>query len=146
MVQVPDDTTGATARERFSKHSSQTVCRSCHQYLDPVGFALENFDPIGQYRTEENGVAIDTSGMMPGADEPITNAVDLARWLAESDEAQSCFALHWLEFAQGRSMGRDDACTRDAVNAAFEESGYDVKQMLLALTQTDAFLYYPGSL
>jgi hypothetical protein len=146
LVQVPDDTTGATARERFAKHSSQAVCRSCHQYLDPVGFALENFDPIGQYRTEENGVTIDTSGVMPGADEPITNAVDLARWLAESDEAQSCFALHWLEFAQGRSMGRDDACTRDAVDAAFEESGYDVKQMLLALTQTDAFLYYPGSL
>jgi hypothetical protein len=146
MVQVPDDTTGATARERFSKHSSQAVCRSCHQYLDPVGFALENFDPIGQYRTEENGVTIDTSGMMPGADEPITNAVDLARWLAESEDAQSCFALHWLEFAQGRTMGRDDACTRDAVNTAFEESGYDVKQMLLSLTQTDAFLYFPGSL
>lgn len=146
MVQVPDDTTGATARERFSKHSSQAVCRSCHQYLDPVGFALENFDPIGQYRTEENGVTIDTSGVMPGADEPITNAVDLARYLAESEEAQSCFALHWLEFAQGRTMGRDDACTRDAVDAAFEESGYDVKQMLLSLTQTDAFLYYPGSL
>jgi hypothetical protein len=146
MVQVPDDTTGATARERFSKHSSQTVCRSCHQYLDPIGFALENFDPIGQYRTEENGVTIDTSGMMPGADEPITNAVDLARYLAESEDAQSCFALHWLEFAQGRSMGRDDMCTRRAVDAAFEESGYDVKQMLLSLTQTDAFLYYPGSL
>lgn len=146
MVKVPDDTTGATARERFSKHSSQAVCRSCHQYLDPVGFALENFDPIGQYRTEENGVTIDTSSMMPGADEPITNAVDLARWLAQSEDAQSCFALHWLEFAQGRSMGRDDACTRDAVDTAFEESGYDVKQMLLALTQTDAFLYYPGSL
>jgi hypothetical protein len=146
MVQVPDDTTGATARERFSKHSSQTVCRSCHQYLDPVGFALENFDPIGQYRTEENGVTIDASGTMPGTEEPIANAVDLARWLAESAASQSCFALHWLEFAQGRTMGRDDACTREAVDTAFEQSGYDVKELLLALTQTDAFLYYPGSL
>jgi hypothetical protein len=84
---------------------------------------------------------------MPGTDEPITNAVDLARWLAEASDAQSCFSSHWLEFAQGRSMGgREDTCTRKAVDAAFEESGYDVKQMLLALTQTDAFLYYSGSL
>jgi hypothetical protein len=145
MVQVPDDTTGATARERFSKHSSQAVCRSCHQFLDPLGFALENFDPVGQYRTEENGVTIDTSGELPGGEGPIANAVDLAQWLAETSDAQSCFAEHWLEFAYGRTLGRDDECTQDAVDAAFEESGYDVQEMLLALTQTDAFLYYAGS-
>jgi hypothetical protein len=146
MVQVPDDTTGATARERFSKHSSQAVCRSCHQFLDPIGFALENFDPVGLYRTEENGVTIDASGTIPGNEEPIRGAVDLAHWLAETADSQSCFALHWLEFAQGRTLGPEDACTRAAVNAAFEESGYNVKEMLLSLTQTDAFLYYSGSL
>jgi hypothetical protein len=146
LVQVPDDTTGATARERFSKHSSQAVCRSCHQYLDPIGFALENFDPIGQFRTEENGVPIDASGTLPGSDMPITGAVDLARWLAETAEAQSCFALHWLEFAQGRTMKREDACTREDVDTRFEQSGYDVKELLLSLTQTDTFLYYSDSL
>lgn len=146
LVQVPDDTSGATARERFSKHSSQAVCRSCHQYLDPIGFALENFDPIGQFRTEENGVPIDASGTLPGSDTPISGAVDLARWLADTAEAQSCFALHWLEFAQGRTMRREDACTREDVDAQFEQSGYDVKELLLSLTQTDAFLYYSDSL
>jgi hypothetical protein len=146
MVQVPDDTTGATARERFSKHSSQAVCRSCHIYLDPLGFALENFDPVGQFRTEENGVTIDTSGELPGGEGTITNAVDLARWLAETSDAQSCFAEHWLQFAYGRTLGREDQCSQAAVDVAFEESGYDVQEMLLALTQTDAFLYYAGSL
>jgi hypothetical protein len=146
LVQVPDDTSGATARERFSKHSSQAVCRSCHQYLDPIGFALENFDPIGQFRTEENGVPIDASGTLPGSDTPITSAVDLARWLADTAETQSCFALHWLEFAQGRTMKREDACTREDVDTKFEQSGYDVKELLLSLTQTDAFLYYSDSL
>jgi hypothetical protein len=145
MVQVPADTTGATARERFSKHSSQAVCRSCHQFLDPIGFALENFDPVGQYRTEENGVTIDASGTIPGTDAPVENAVDLARWLADASDAQSCFASHWLEFAQGRTLGGADECTRTAVNTAFEESGYDVKEMLVSLTQTDAFLYYSGN-
>jgi hypothetical protein len=146
LIQVPDDTSGATARERFAKHSSQAVCRSCHQFLDPIGFALENFDPVGQYRTDENGVTIDASGTLPGAETPIVGAVDLAQWLAETSDAQSCFALHWLEFAQGRTMGREDECIRGAVNTEFEASGYDVKELLLSLTQTDAFLYYSGSL
>jgi hypothetical protein len=145
MVQIPDDTSGATARERFSKHSSQAVCHSCHQFLDPLGFSLENFDPVGQYRTEENGVTIDTSGELPGGEGPIANATDLARWLAETPDAQSCFADHWLEFAYGRTLGREDECTQEAVDVAFEGSGYDVQEMLLALTQTDAFLYYAGS-
>lgn len=145
LVQVPADTSGATARERFSKHSSQAVCRSCHQLLDPIGFALENYDPVGQYRTEESGVPIDASSMMPGSDETIVGGVELARWLAENSDVQDCFASHWVEFAYGQTLRQDDACTRSAVNVAFEESGYDVKELLLALTQTDPFLYYPGN-
>jgi len=145
MVQVPADTTGATARERFSKHSSQQVCHNCHQFLDPIGFALENFDPVGRYRTEENGVTIDASGQIPGADGPIVGGVELARWLAQTSDAQSCFASHWLEFAYGRTLGQGDQCTRETVDAAFEDGAYNIKEMLLSLTQTDAFLYYyPG--
>ena len=144
MVKVPDDASGATARERFSKHSSQPVCRSCHQFLDPIGFALENYDPIGQYRAEENGVSIDASTQMPGSGETVVGGVELARWLAETSDAQDCFASHWLEFASGRTLGQDSQCTRAAVNTAFEESGYNVKEMLLSLTQTDSFLYFPS--
>ncbi len=146
LVQVPADTSGATARERFSKHSSQDVCRGCHQYLDPIGFALENYDPVGQFRTEENGVTIDASSTMPGDDEPIVGGVELARWLSETSDVQDCFASHWVEFAYGKTLGQEDSCTRSAINVAFEESGYDVQELLLALTQTDNFLYYPGSL
>ncbi len=146
QVTTPEDTSGATARERFSKHSSQDVCRSCHQFLDPIGFALENYDSVGQFRTEENGVTIDASGQMPGSDETIVGGVELARWLAEESSVQACFASHWLEFAYGKRLGRDDACTRETINDAFEESGYNVRELLLDLTQTDAFLYYSSSL
>lgn len=145
MVKVPDDTSGATARERFSKHSTQAVCASCHVSLDPLGFALENFDPIGQYRTQENGVTIDASVTVPGIDGTVNGAVELAQKLAGADETQFCFASHWLDFAYGRTLGQGDECAQAAVNVAFQQSGYNVKQMLLALTQTDEFLYYAGS-
>jgi hypothetical protein len=144
MVMVPSDTSGATARERFSKHSAQTVCAGCHQYLDPVGFALENFDPIGQYRVQENGVTIDASGSVPGTTGTVNGPVELVQKIAGSEEVQTCFASHWMDFGYGRTVGTDDQCTRIAVNDAFKKSGYNVKQLLLALTQTDAFLYLPA--
>ncbi|HET6146062.1 MAG TPA: DUF1592 domain-containing protein [Polyangia bacterium] len=143
MVKVPDDTTGATARERFSKHSSQAICASCHQFLDPIGFALENFDPVGQYRTQENGVTIDATSTVPGLG-PVNGPVELAQKIADSEEAQTCFASHWMDFGYGRTLGAEDACTAEAVNDGFKKSGYNVKQLLLALTQTDAFLYLPA--
>jgi len=99
---------------------------------------------IGQYRAEENGVSIDASTQMPGSGETVVGGVELARWLAETSDAQDCFASHWLEFASGRTLGQDSQCTRAAVNTAFEESGYNVKEMLLSLTQTDSFLYFPS--
>jgi hypothetical protein len=146
QVKVPDDTSGATARERFSKHSQQPVCASCHQFLDPMGFALENYDPVGLYRTQENGVTIDASGSVPGTTGAINGPVELVRKLAETSEVQYCFSSHWLNFAYGRRLGQGDECVRASVDVAFQKSGFNVKQLLLALTQSDAFLYYPGSM
>jgi hypothetical protein len=145
MVKVPDDTSGATARERFSKHSSQAVCQGCHSQLDPFGFALENYDPVGTYRTQEGGETIDAHVTLPGTGAMVNGGVELAQQLAQMDDAQFCFASHWLDFAYGRTLGSDDQCTTAAVDVAFQKSDFNVKQLLLSLTQTDQFLYYPGS-
>ena len=68
------------------------------------------------------------------------------KYIAGTDDAQTCFASHWLDFAYGRSVSDDaDQCTVAIVDSAFKAANYNVKQLLLNLTQTDAFLYYPGS-
>jgi hypothetical protein len=146
QVKVPDDTSGATARERFSKHSQQAICNSCHQFLDPMGFALENYNPVGLYRTQENGVTLDVSGNVPGTGTTINGPVELVRKLADNPEVQFCFSSNWLNFAYGRKLGQGDECARASVDVAFQKSGFNVKQLLLALTQTDEFLYFPGSM
>jgi hypothetical protein len=144
QVKVPEGVTGPTARDRFTLHSAQPICASCHQLLDPVGFALENYDPIGQWRDQENNVTIDASGKVPGSGQAVNGPVELVKGLAATDAAQNCFAQHWLEFGYGKTLDAGDACTQAAINNAFKNSGGNVKQLLVALTQTDAFLYLPA--
>lgn len=143
-VKPPEPTAGKTARERYSAHSSDPVCKGCHVQMDPLGLALENYDPVGLFRTTENGVTIDASGGVPGMAGTANGPVELMRLLAESPDTQACFASQWLTYAYGRAIGKDDVCTKEAVTQAFIGSGFNVRELLLALSQTDAFLYLPG--
>lgn len=149
-VKAPDAYTGKTARERFGKHSADSTCRACHQFMDPVGLAFENYDAVGLYRTSEKttieGVdydtPIDATGMVPGISGTANTPVDLVKMIASSDEMNTCFASHWMEFAYGRSLENDgDGCNQQTLTAAFKKANYNVKELLLALTQTDGFLY-----
>jgi len=147
LVAVPVDVTGKTARDRYTAHSKQTLCQGCHRMIDPVGFALENYDAVGQYRTTENSVTIDASGKIPGAADNVNGAVQLAQQLADSPQVQQCFAQHWVEYGFGRTLrssSPEDACLQEKVNSAFTASGFNVKQLLLDLTQTTAFQYLPA--
>lgn len=147
LVAVPVDVTGKTARDRYTAHSKQTLCQGCHRLIDPVGFALENYDAVGQYRTTENSVTIDASGKIPGATDNVNGAVQLAQQLADSPQVQQCFAQHWVEYGFGRTLrgsSPEDACLQEKVNSAFSASGFNVKQLLLDLTQTTAFQYLPA--
>ena len=150
----PDPYNGKTARERYSKHSAAAVCANCHQYLDPLGFPFENYDAVGQYRASEHwtdpatGIAYDTpidaSGGVPGVSGSAKNAVELVQLLATSPEVESCFASHWMRFVYGRSLADADGCNQQTLVNAFKDGGYNIKQLLLALTQSDGFLYRPA--
>jgi hypothetical protein len=151
-VSPPEPYSGKTARERFSKHSADGACTSCHSLIDPVGFAFENYDAVGLYRETERwtdemtkvvyDTPIDASGAVPGVSGTAKNGVELVRLLANSDRIGPCFASHWMQFAYGRSIHASaDACNVQSVQTAFKGAGFNIKELLLALTQTDAFLY-----
>ncbi len=59
------DKTGKTLRQRLEIHRADATCAACHDRLDPLGFALENFDPIGKWRDKDNGVPVDSTGELP---------------------------------------------------------------------------------
>jgi hypothetical protein len=150
----PDPYSGKTARERFSKHAASDVCASCHVLIDPLGMPFETYDSVGRYRTSERwtdpmtnmtyDTPIDPSGSVPGVTGSAANAVELVKLLATSSEVTNCFASHWMRFAYGRSLEAGDSCNQQEVRTAFQSAGFNVKQLLLALTQSDGFLYRPA--
>lgn len=144
QVKPPDPSSGLTARDRYSAHSKNVVCASCHRLMDPVGLTFENYDAVGLYRTEENGVTIDTRGELPGAG-TVSNGVEIAQLVAMDPRTQQCFAINWGNFAYGRTIDNSDACLKTNIENAFSSSDYKVKDFLLQLTQLEQFLYLPDN-
>jgi hypothetical protein len=144
QIKPPDPSSGLTGRDRYSQHSQDPVCKTCHDKMDPVGLVFEHFDPVGLYRTHENNVLIDASGELPGSGIRVDNAVELVTAIADDPRTHQCFAYNWANFAYGKTIGASESCVKDTVTINFAEKGYDIQSLLVDLTQTDAFLYLPA--
>ena len=140
----PEQPAGSTARERFAQHSSDAACTGCHQMMDPLGFGFENYDGIGRYREFEEGHAIDATGMVNAggdANGPFDGAIELSERLSESRTFHACMTSQMFRFASGRIETRSDACSTGDLRARFEESGWDLRELIVGITQTDDFLH-----
>jgi hypothetical protein len=133
----------ATERERLAVHRMNPTCATCHQFIDPVGLAFENFDATGRWRDLEAGEPVDVSGNLDNTDVPgpLNGAVELSHRLAKSEQVRECMTLNWFRFANGRGDTPDDECSMAHVNQIFSQSGGDLRELVLSMTQTDAFLY-----
>jgi hypothetical protein len=114
--------------------------------MDPIGFGFENYDTVGRFRSTEGGKAIDASGKLSGSDVDGTfdGVVALADRLTTSADVSACYARQWFRYGYGRSDTEDDMCVLEGLGASFVESGGSVQELLIALTQTDAFLFRPA--
>jgi hypothetical protein len=130
--QIPDPPPGAattplpevsepieTTREEISILTGQSYCPTCHSNINPPGFAFEGFDAVGQARTEENGVAIDTASEMilDGQRVSFGGPGELVQLLAGSQEAHACYTSRWIEFALGRPLAQEDVATWQGLSA-----------------------------
>ncbi|MET0593443.1 MAG: DUF1592 domain-containing protein, partial [Polyangiaceae bacterium] len=144
-IKPPELSPTLSTRERFAEHSANAACRSCHALMDPIGLTFENYDGAGKYRTTENGKPIDVSGEVAASD--VTGAFQgvtgLAQKLAGSQKVRSCMARSWFRYAFGRAETPADACTLAEVEKKFQESGYKITSLVVALARSDAFRYRP---
>jgi hypothetical protein len=153
------DSPTTTTRERFAKHAEKACATGCHALFDPWGFALENFDPLGHYRTQENGQIVDVSGLPQAggviggttpkqAVMPFKNGLELVNALAVSDEVSWCTSRHWSRYMLGRPESDADAgaMTNAYVSAAYQSDRlttrpFSIKDFLVAIVGTKAFRF-----
>jgi hypothetical protein len=129
-----------TLKQRFAAHRTDANCASCHQKIDPLGFALEQYDAVGRWRaTYENGQTIDTSGQLFGTYEfqDIIGFKDVL--LAEKDRFTRSLAAHLLSFALGRELTVYDAPSLDWIAQRTAEDEYRIHALIKNVVLSDSF-------
>ena len=141
---LSDPGTFSTNRERYKVHSEDVVCNECHRVIDPVGFAFEEYDAFGRYRSMENGMPVDVSGELDdvsGGPFPLNGVQSLSDVLAESDEARSCFIRYWSYYVHGRAEWDRYECNHDGIRAKAAEKDFSLKDTLLAIVHAPHFTH-----
>lgn len=129
-----------TLRERMEQHRENPACASCHQLMDPLGFAFENYDAVGKWRTGDAGGPIVTTGVLPDGTE-VNNASDLIRVLRDqhTDEFVRCFTEKMMTYALGRGLEYYDRCAVDKIAAQLKKNDYRFSSLVTLIVSSDPF-------
>jgi len=136
VVDQPTDVP-MTRRQKLEAHMTSPGCAACHQYMDPLGFPLENFDAIGKYRTTDNGLPVDPSGSFDGV--PVADANGLGVAASQSVTVAQCLVRKYYTYAVGHEERDVDGSVLNALATAFKASGFKLRDLTLAVVTNDAF-------
>lgn len=139
IVELPEDNgEPQTMKQRLEQHYEDPACAGCHYDMDNIGFALENYDAIGQFRTKEDGLPIDpTSNVSHLGD--FASARELAEILYEDERMAACFVKNFIRSSMGHRDTDGEAPAIDALRASFAEGGYSLQDLMVELTVSPAF-------
>jgi hypothetical protein len=132
-----------TAREKLSAHAKSEFCARCHALFDGIGFALERYDAVGQFRTKDRGKVIDPSGQLPLPGKPaivFADFVELVDKLAVQPEPYDCFAQRTLAYTTGRRADQLRRCEKETLAQTFERSGYRIEALVQAIVTSPGFV------
>jgi hypothetical protein len=134
------DSSKLTIREQLAAHRQRADCAGCHEKIDPLGFALENYGPTGLWREKyENGRDVDMSGKLfrqydfASVDE-FKDAI-----LENKDRFVRAFASHLLAFALAREVYATDAVALDRIVAQTAAAGYTFRPLIRHIVLSDSF-------
>lgn len=121
---------GLTFRQQLEVHRKKAECAACHARMDPLGFGLENFDPVGRWRTEIAGVKVDASGEVPGGAKFAGPAELKQLVLKRKNEYERTLSRKMLGYALGRQLYPFDMCVIDAAVKALDGNGQKPSAMI----------------
>ena len=127
------------ARQQLELHRSQPACAACHVRMDPLGFALENYDAIGGYRTTDAGQPIDVSAVMPEGTKfaGLTGLQNVL--MARKDVFAGAFTERLLTYALARGLGPRDMPTVRAISRSAAADQYRIQTIIKGIVKSDPF-------
>jgi hypothetical protein len=129
----------ASVREQLELHRKNPVCASCHREMDELGFALENFDPIGRWRERDGNSPINASGRLPNG-ETFSGPRELTALLAQRQtEFSRALARRLLTYALGRGLAYYDRGAVERIVKHLEERDYRFSALILGIVTSDPF-------
>jgi hypothetical protein len=138
--------TAETTRDHFINEHESGACASCHRQMDWIGFAFENYDGFGRYRTTDNGLPTNDAAIIyadpEGKDDNLTGLSgtgSLSQFLAQSDDVTHCTERYWTYYTFGSSTWSQDACTYDSVYNESKSNGFTLKSTLMAIIHAASF-------
>lgn len=138
---TPDVQGTTTPRELLAAHTKSADCASCHRHIDPIGFALENFDPVGRWRENwpETGVPIDSTGVLPDGTK-IAGYLDFKQWLVSNISLVSeCLAEKLMIYATGRIPSYAEQVEIKGIVDRIEAEKGGFRDLLVALIESETF-------
>ena len=131
-----------TLRERLAAHRERADCAGCHEQIDPLGFALENYDPTGKWRdVYKNGRKVDMHGTL-FRKHKFNNIVEFKdAILAEKDRFTRGLASHLLSFALARETGVADTLALDKIASDTASDDYRIQTLIKQVVLSDPFLH-----
>jgi hypothetical protein len=142
-VVPPEVKPGVSNRQRWVQHSADPGCVACHNMMDKIGFAFDNYDAVGAWRESDAGKPIDASGEIVGASSisgPFKGAIELGKKLAQSREANACMVTLWYRNLARRLETAADRCVLDQLTGQLIASDGKLMDMLVAMTGSPAFV------
>lgn len=134
-----------TLRQRMEQHRANPSCAVCHKVMDQLGFALENYDAVGQWRDVDENSTIDASGELPDGT-AFRGAQELQQTLKSNmqDQFIRCLTEKMLIYALGRGLEYFDECTIDKIIQQIEQDDYRFSSLIKAVATSDPFLKRHG--
>ena len=136
----PDIRGAKTIRDQLKQHRDVASCNDCHRKIDPLGFALENFDPIGNWRnTYGRNTEIDAAGELPNG-KSFDDVEGLKAILVEQkDQFAKALTQKLLAYATGRHITPDDRPHIDTILANSQVAGDGFRDLIKLVVQSDPF-------
>ncbi|HEV7403533.1 MAG TPA: DUF1592 domain-containing protein [Chthoniobacteraceae bacterium] len=129
----------ASLRDRFSEHSKNAECAGCHKRMDPLGFALENFDAIGSWRDKDGKFPVDPSGQLTDG-RKFANLKELKQVLKHGNQFLNCFTEKLMTYALGRGLDSQDRCAIRAVVDRAKKADNHFSALVTGIVLSDPFL------